>query len=101
MNLNMFNAMADDAQNTYLEQAAQRILALPGIDRSYDADILMECDTEDGEDQIFFKFMSNGGHTDAVNGLACKAHLIRNNIKFDTTADRNVIMTMTDFLAAF
>jgi hypothetical protein len=50
---------------------------------------------------ILFKFMSDGGHTDDVNGLACKAYLSSKGIKFDTTADRNVIMTMTDFLTAF
>jgi hypothetical protein len=99
MKLSKFIKLDEDAQDERLKKAQKRIFALPGFAWDDNVYILMECDEDD--DQIFFKFMSEFGLHDDANGKAMHAYLNSKKIWFDSTAQRNVIMKLSDFLAEF
>jgi|SRR5476651_18602 len=102
MKLTKFAKLDEDAQEARIEKAVKRIFAVSGVTRDHESNILLEIDEPEIErDSLFFKFMSEGGMTDARNGIMLKAYLISKGIKFESTDDRNVIMKLSDFLAVF
>jgi hypothetical protein len=101
MDLATFESWSDQEQHDYLSESVERILALPGIDRSFYPDVLIEYEISEDEDQIYMRMMSKGGHTDDSNCLVLKNHLRSIKVPFGSTSDRNVIMRMTDFLKVF
>lgn len=99
VDLDTFKTWSDDEQHDYLSGSVDRILQLDGMDTSFYPDVLMEYDPDD--DQIYMRMISQGGHTDHVNCAVLKTYLRDRKLPFDSTSDRNVIMTMTNFLRVF
>lgn len=100
VDLHTFKTWSDTEQHDYLSGSVDRILRLDGMDKTYYPDILMEYEVNE-DDQIYMRMMSRGGHSDHVNCTVLKTFLRDKKLPFDSTSDRNVIMTMTNFLTVF
>lgn len=94
-----FFAMSHDEKNEVFETIEQNILALPNMQVDDDVSILFE--DAGNNTKCFMKFMSDKGKYDAANGITLKSFLDSRKVVYDSTADRNVILNMSDVLKLF
>jgi len=79
------------------ELVAEHILELPGMQRGYESDLIVESD----EDETYIKFMSDGGKTDYDNARTLAKYLLANGYQFEDKTGRSFILRNSLLCAEF